>query len=177
MRRKYTSKTYMRGVSDWDLVIQRRETENYYLTIKRINKIDETFFVDRSGQSIVYLDDGYFVVEFTPLNHFYNARAFLDKDANVVGYYFDMSRDNGVEENIPYYDDLYLDIIYCPNEDNQIIVDDEDELLEALKSDQITKKEFDLAKDVCSELIEEIQQNKNIFINMDKKELIQKYFK
>ena len=88
-----------------------------------------------------------------------------------------MSRDNGVEENIPYYDDLYLDIIYCPNEDNQIIVDDEDELLEALKSDQITKKEFDLAKDVCSELIEEIQQNKNIFINMDKKELIQKYFK
>ena len=60
----------MRGVSDWDLVIQRRETENYYLTIKRINKIDETFFVDRSGQSIVYLDDGYFVIEFTPLNHF-----------------------------------------------------------------------------------------------------------
>ena len=62
MRRKYTSKTYMRGVSDWDLVIQRRETENYYLTIKRINKIDETFFVNRSGQSIVYLDDCYFVV-------------------------------------------------------------------------------------------------------------------
>lgn len=167
----------MRGVSDWDLVIQKRNTEKYYLTIKRINKIDETFFVDRSGQRIVYLDNGYFVVEFTPLGYFYNARAFLDKDANVVGYYFDMSRNNGIEENIPYYDDLYLDIIYSPNEDKRIIVDDEDELLEALNNSQITKKEFDLANGVCSELIEEIKQNRNVFINMDKKELIKKYFK
>ncbi len=176
MKRKYTSKTYMKGVSDWDLVIQKRENENYYLTIKRINKIDETFFMNKSGKDIVYLDNGYFVVEFTPLNHFYNARAYLDKNANVVGYYFDMTCYNGVEENIPYYDDLYLDIIYCPNEDNQIIVDDEDELLEALQNEQITKKEFDLARKVCSELIEEIQENKNVFVNMDKKELIQKYF-
>ena len=167
----------MRGVSDWDLVIQKRESENYYLTIKRINKIDETFLIDRSGQNIVYLDNGYFVVEFTPLNHFYNARAFLDKNANVIGYYFDMISCNGVEENIPYYDDLYLDILYCPNEGNQIIIDDEDELLEALNSNKITKEEFNLAKKVCSELIEEIQENKNIFVNMDKKELIQKYFK
>ena len=84
---------------------------------------------------------------------------------------------NGVEENIPYYDDLYLDILYCPNEGNQIIIDDEDELLEALNSNKITKEEFNLAKKVCSELIEEIQENKNIFVNMDKKELVQKYFK
>ena len=34
----------MKGVSDWDLVIQKRESENYYLTIKRINKIDETYW-------------------------------------------------------------------------------------------------------------------------------------
>ena len=177
MKRKYTSKTYMKGVSDWDLVIQKRESENYYLTIKRINKIDETYFMNRTGQNVVYLDNGYFVVEFTPLNHFYNARAYLDRNANVVGYYFDMTHCNGVEENIPYYDDLYLDIIYCPNKGNQIIVDDEDELLEALNSKQITQKDFELAKDVCSELIEEIQKNKNIFVNMDKKGLIQKYFK
>ena len=177
MRKKYTSKTYMRGVYDWDLVVLKRESENYYLTIKRINKIDQTFSVDRAEHSIIYIDDGYYIVEFTPLNQFYNARVYLDRDANVIGYYFDMSRGNGLEENIPYYDDLYLDIIYSPNEGNQIIIDDEDELLDALSAKKITKEEFDLAKDVCSTLVYEIREKKNIFINMDKKELIRRYFK
>ena len=42
---------------------------------------------------------------------------------------------------------------------------------------KITKEEFDLAEDVCSKLLEEIQTNRNIFINMDKKELIKRYFR
>ena len=33
MRKKYTSKTYMREVSDWDLVVLKRKSENYYLFI------------------------------------------------------------------------------------------------------------------------------------------------
>lgn len=177
MRKKYLSKTYMRGVSDWDLVLLKRKSENYYLCIKRINEIDQAFVVETSGQSIVYIDNGYYIVEFTPLDKFYNARVYLDKDANVIGYYFDMSRGNGVEENVPYYDDLYLDLIYCPNEDDLLSIEDEDELLDALNAGKITKKEYNLAKDVCSSLIEEIRKKKNIFINMDKKELIKRYFK
>lgn len=177
MRKKYTSKTYLRGVSDWDLVVQKRKTENYYVSIKRINEIDQPFVVDVSGQSIVYIDNGYYIVEFTPLNQFYNVRVFLNKNADVIGYYFDISRGNGVEENIPYYDDLYLDIIYCPGDSEFTAIDDEDELLEALNAGKITKEEFDLANRVCSRLFEEIQEKKNIFVNMDKKELIQIYFK
>ena len=177
MRKKYTSKTYLRGVSDWDLVIQKRKAENYYVSIKKINEIVQPFVVDMSGHSIVYIDNDYYIVEFTPLNQFYNVRVFLDKNADVIGYYFDISRENGVEENIPYYDDLYLDIIHCPADNNFTAVDDEDELLDALNAEKITREEFDLAKDVCSRLFEEIQTNKNIFINMDKKELIQRYFR
>lgn len=177
MRKKLTSKTYLRGVSDWDLIIQKRKSENYYITIKRINEIDKPFVVDITGKNKVCLDNGYYLIEFTPLDKYYNVRIFLDKDSNITGYYFDISRGNGVEENIPYYDDLYLDIIYCPDDNNFITIVDEDELLEALKKGEITKEEFDLAKDVCSKLFEEIQTKKNMFVNMNKKELIQKYFK
>ena len=176
MRKKYTSKTYMRGVSDWDLVVQKRKQEDYYLTIKRINEINEPFIVKESGKDIVYIDNNYYIIEFTPLNKFYNARVFLDKDADVIGYYFDISRGNGVEENIPYYDDLYLDIIYSPANNNFISIDDEDELLEALTTGKITTEEFKLAKDVCSSLVNEIKENKNLFVNIDKKQLINRYF-
>lgn len=166
----------MRGVTDWDFIVMKRNTENYYLSIKRINQIDKTFVVEQFGKSIVYIDNGYYIIEFTPLDQFYNARVYLDRDANVIGYYFDMSRGNGVKENIPYYDDLYLDVIFCPD-GNLIEIIDEDELNDALNDGKITREEFDLAKNVCSTLIDEIQKKKNIFINIDKKELIQKYFK
>jgi len=176
MRKKYTSKTYMRGVSDWDLVVLKRKSENYYLSIKRVNQIDEAFSVNVSGQNIIYIDNGYYIMEFTPLNQFYNVRVFLDKNADVIAYYFDISRGNGVEQNIPYYDDLYLDIIYCPVDSDFIAIDDEDELLDALNHGKITDDEFVLSKDVCSNLVKEIQDKRNIFVNMDKKDLIQRYF-
>lgn len=111
------------------------------------------------------------------MEQFYNVRVFLDRNAEVLGYYFDISRGNGVEENIPYYDDLYLDIIHCPADNDFTVIVDEDELLDALKYWKITREEFDLANEVCSKLFEEILANKNIFINMDKKELIQRWFK
>ena len=166
----------MRGVSDWELVMVKRKLENYYLSIKKINEIDQPFVVNRTGKSIIYIDNGYYIVEFTPLNQFYNARAYLNSKADVIGYYFDISKGNGVEENIPYYNDLYLDIIFSPNEEKFITIDDENELLDALKIGEITKKEFDFAKDTCSRLVEEIKNDKNIFVNMNKKKLIQKYF-
>ena len=81
------------------------------------------------------------------------------------------------QENIPYYDDLYLDIIHCPADNDFTVIVDEDELLDALNTGKITREEFDLANEVCSKLFEEILANKNIFINMDKKELIQRWFK
>ena len=177
MRKKFTSKTYLRGVSDWDFVMQKQKSENYYLSIKKINEIDQPFIVDISGQSVVYIDNGYYIVEFTPLEQFYNVRVFLDRNAEVLGYYFDISRGNGVEENIPYYDDLYLDIFHCPAYNDFTVIVDEDELLEALNTGKITREEFDLANEVCSKLFEEILANKNIFVNMDKKELIQRWFK
>ena len=160
--------------SDGSFVAKIRKLLSKY---KKINEIDQPFIVDISGQSVVYIDNGYYIVEFTPLEQFYNVRVFLDRNAEVLGYYFDISRGNGVEENIPYYDDLYLDIIHCPADNGFTVIDDEDELLEALNTGKITREEFDFANEVCSKLFEEIQANKNIFVNMDKKELIQMWFK
>lgn len=177
MRKKSISKTYMRGVTDWDFIVIKRKKENYYLCIKRINEIDQAFIIDKFGKKTVFMDNGYYIVEFTPLNQFYNGRVYLDMDANVIGYYFDMSLGNGVEDNIPYYDDLYLDVIYSPNQNGIVELEDENELLDALNNGKITKEQYDLANETCSNLIEEIKSHKNIFINMNKRDLIQRYFK
>ena len=86
-------------------------------------------------------------------NQFYNGRVYLDRNLNVLGYYFDMSLGNGIENNIPYYDDLYLDVIYSPNNNELIECEDENELLEALNNKKITQEQYELAKNTCSNLM------------------------
>ena len=46
-------------------------------------------------------------------------------------------------DGVPYFDDLYLDLVVYP--DGTIIVDDMDELEEALSKKDITQEQFNLA--------------------------------
>ena len=167
MRKKYTDKTYLKGVSRYSVATRKLKGQDTYIVVKNILEIDEPFI-----KNVTLIDNGYYILEYTPIDKLYNARAFIDKELNTVSYYFDISLGNGVENGRPYYDDLFLDIVYGADTDNNVKVLDEDELLEALDRGAITKKEFDLAHSVCTKLVEEIKDNRNSFINMNKKEII-----
>ena len=167
MRKKYADETYLRGVAQYHIITKELKKQNAYIVLKKINEINKNLI-----KKSVLIDNGYYVMEYTPLDKLYNARAFIDKDLNAVSYYFDISLGNGVDNGRPYYDDLFLDIVYGTETDNMVRILDEDELLEALESGQITKQDYDLAHRVCNELANEIQENKNIFINTDKKQVI-----
>ena len=180
MRKKYTDETYLRGVSKYNVTTKEIKEQNAYIVIKEIMEIiphrQPFLLIDRieeikKGESVT-IDNGFYIVEYTPINGLYNARAFLDNELNTISYYFDISLGNGVDNGRPYYDDLYLDIIYGADSDNKTTILDADELLEAFQNGKITKDEYDLANSVCSKLVKEIEDGKNIFINMDKKELI-----
>ena len=45
MRKKLTSKVYMRGVVDWNILVSKRADENFYVLIKKINKIEQPFTI------------------------------------------------------------------------------------------------------------------------------------
>ena len=169
MRKKYTDETYLRGVSRYKIIKKELKEENAYLILKKIINIDKPFIKRET-----LIDNGYYIMEYTPLNKLYNIRVFIDKDLNTIMYYFDISLGNGIENGKPYYDDLFLDIIYPNNSKDLIIIDDEDELEEALNNGQITKEEYDLANKTCNELKTELKEHKNNFVNIDKKELIKK---
>ena len=65
----------------------------------------------------------------------------------------------------PYYDDLFLDIIIGKTGDIRVL--DEDELEDALKLGIITQNEFDFAVQIKDELLKQIQEKTNAFIEMD----------
>ncbi len=176
MKKKLVSKTYMRGVSSWEFIVTKNEDEDFFLCIKKNNKIDGPFEVQTEHGTTLFIDDGYYIVEYTPMNKLYNGRVYLDRDLDEIEYYFDISNGNGLEDNIPYYDDLYLDLIIKPRKGNEQEVCDENELKDALINKEITLEEYDKAYKTLNELSEEIKQGKNYFVNLDKAEFVKKYF-
>lgn len=167
MRKKYTDETYLRGVTQYNVIKKELKNQNAYIVLKKIIEIDEPFV-----KNSTLIDNGYYIMEYTPMDKLYNARVFIDKNLNAVSYYFDISLGNGVNDGRPYYDDLFLDIIYGTETNNTVKILDEDELQKALESGQITKQNYDLAHSTCRELVDEIQENRNFFINTDKKQII-----
>lgn len=176
MRKKLVSKTYMREVSDYEMIIINNEDMDYYLCIKKINKINPPFVLHEFGEDIVHIDNGYYIVEYTPKNKLYNARVYIDNNKNIIDYYFDVSSENGLEDKIPYYDDLYLDVLYYPNQNDLVLYDDMNELENALKDKKITQEQFDSAISTAEQLVTEIKNKNNDFINLDVISLIGRYF-
>lgn len=176
MRKKLVSKTYMKEVTDYEMVIINNDDKDYCLCIKKINKVNPPFVLHQFGRDVTHIDNGYYIVECTPKNEFYNARVYINNNKEIIDYYFDISNGNGIEDKVPYYDDLYLDVLYYPNENNLIKYDDMNELEDALNEGKITKEEFDKAIETGEKLINEIKNNTNFFINIDFISLIEKYF-
>lgn len=168
MRKKLISKTYLRDVNKYNLKIYY-DKEDYYLAIKKIIDIKEPFI---SPNGLRLIDNGYYIAEVIPKNENYTMRVYFNKKMERLEYYFDISLENGIDEEskIPYYDDLYLDITL---KDDIIEILDEDELEEALKSKKITKNEYDLANKTKENLLESIEKNNNKYIKLD----LEKYLK
>ena len=56
--------------------------------------------------------------------------------------------------------------------DNFILLDDRDELKDALNDGKIDQEEYDLAYEVANSLMEELLTNNNIFVNRGLKDYI-----
>ncbi len=81
----------------------------------------------------------------------YCITAILNEKRRIVLWYLDMIDTHGLDtDGVPYFDDLYLDLIVLP--DGTIYEDDRDELEDALKQGNITDRQFADALDTSRRL-------------------------
>lgn len=102
-------------------------------------------------------DNNYKWLEFYNYNAKVLLTAMYNQNNEIIEWYFDIARSIGKENNIPYEDDLYLDVLVKPN--GEIILLDEDELKEAYERLEITKEEYDETYKVANDLIEKVKGN------------------
>lgn len=97
-------------------------------------------------------------LEFIPRDEKYMITAFININGKIDAWYIDMIGGYGIcDDGVAYYDDLYLDIGVHPS--GHIMVDDMDELEEALRDGVITKEQFDMAIETKDKLLSGILTN------------------
>ena len=168
MNRKLISKTYLKDVNKYELNLYF-DNKDYYLAIKKFINVEKPFIL-QSG--VCLIDNGYYMAEVIPKKENYIMRIYFNEKKERIEYYFDVTLKNGLDEksNIPYYDDLYLDVTI--NRNGEVKVLDEDELLEALNRKEISEDEYNLANKTKESLLESIINKNNKYMDLDLEEYL-----
>jgi predicted RNA-binding protein associated with RNAse of E/G family len=94
-----------------------------------------------------------------PQGEHFTLTTMFDEQGKVIQWYIDICLRHGVtENNIPWLDDLFLDIVVFPTGEIKLL--DFDELKSALAVDEISKHEYDLAVLESEKLMSKISENK-----------------
>ena len=130
-------------------------------------EVEDKLFVS-NGKCI--MDNNYKWLEFYDYNSKVKLTAIYDENNEIIEWYFDLAREIGKENGIPFEDDLYLDVVVTPNGDISLL--DETELKEAFDRLEISKEDYDMAYNEAEQLMNKLKNNKEQL-----KDFTEKYLK
>lgn len=146
--------------SEWKCILKKDlrivdvDTEEFKGHIGRLDilEVSEPQVWKFQGEDITVCDKGLKWLSILPKEDYYCITAMMNENCQMLLWYIDMIARRGVEDGVPYFDDLYLDLVVYP--DGTIVVDDFDELEEALENKDITEEQFQLAVETAKQLRE-----------------------
>ncbi len=135
-----------------------------YIGLLEIHAVEEPQIWRFNGEDIVVCDRGIKWLTILPGDDFYCITCMLNEQEEILLWYIDMIAGQGIDrDGIPYFDDLYLDLVVYP--DGTIVEDDMDELVEALKQKDITEEQYQLALRTAERLRMSLLHDVPSFIN------------
>lgn len=164
---------------NWKRVLEKKYINKYVnnpdfkgnISLLTAVKVKEKKVKIINGKEYVLLDDNYKWLELYPEDNKNLAiRAGISDKDEIFDFFIDIAQNSSLTEyGVPYIDDLYLDITINPL--GELNFEDEDELQDALDSNDITKEQYSLAYRVANET------RKKLDGNFDKlKEFCMKYY-
>ncbi len=162
-------KKQVKEVTQMDVTIKKIENLNTYITLKEIKEVERPYSIYINGELVKKLDKNFTIMEYTPLDKLYNVRVHINDKQEILEYYFDIINENKIQDGIPFYNDLYLDVAYfqpaATKGGTYIQLDDSKELEQALKDNIIDKEQYEMAYKVAADLMKELKEKKNWYVN------------
>lgn len=140
---------------------------NGYVCLVKIKNVEKPWLISNDGFNVCILDENYEWLEIYPDNEKYAITVMYDDKQNLIEWYFDMIKSRGIENGIPYIDDLYLDLVIGPKGEKVVL--DEDELKNALDRNEITLEEFEMAYMTLRKLENKYVENQEELIELTTK--------
>ncbi|PFA69156.1 hypothetical protein CN378_04570 [Bacillus sp. AFS015802] len=159
LKRKYGNR------ADWKRVEQRKYAQTHLhtkefqgnITLLNTVEVKEPLTTRYGEKDICIVDNGYMWLQHFPLGKHHSVTTMFDANGEIVQWYIDICLENGVEDGVPWMDDLYLDIVVLPS--GEIFVLDEDELEQAYESGTISKKKYDIAHNEVKEIMRQLDND------------------
>lgn len=168
-RRKYADRTRWVRVVERKFTVKKLGTRAFtgYVTRLELLNVREPLCVTELGKRFTIADDGFTWLQHFPRGEAYCLTTQLNARGKVVHYYVDIANKTGVTDGIPWWDDLYLDIIIVPGRGAKIV--DEDDLERALAKGIITKSHAKRARAEAKRLKALIDQDRFKLLHLSKK--------
>ena len=170
MKRSRLSYDEWKCITSKDIFGKRVNSEllNGYIGLIDIKEVSEAQIWKFNGEDIVVCDKGRKWLSILPQDDWYCITAMMDEDGKILLWYIDMIAKQGIDiDGVPYFDDLYLDLVVYPN--GTIVVDDMDELEDALAKGDITQEQYNLAIETSNRLQRGMLSNISSFIEYTRK--------
>lgn len=165
MKKKFIDSVYMKEVTEKVFYVEKNKDIDGYIGLKYIKETSKPISYYCNGSKYVCLDKDFTILEYVPIGRNYNCRIFFDKDNQPLEFYFDINDGVGIENNVPWYNDMYLDVIVeCPKITGgfyYIRLDDEKEFIQAKRDGILSDKQFKEGYRVANSLMSELKNQTN----------------
>ena len=155
------------GINEYYIKRVEEKYFNGYICLVKMKNVKKPWIVKDDELEDCILDENYEWLEIYPDNEKYAITAMFDDNNNLIEWYFDMIKTNGVENGVPYIYDLYLDLVIKSN--GKEVVLDEDELKEALNNRDISKNDFNMAYKTMKKIQDKYRNNLRELIELTNK--------
>lgn len=146
----------MKSVDDGSNKIKSFNNEDFTgdVSLIKFNKVNKPFIVE--GSNVCIINDNYKWLEFYDYNKKHLLTAMYNEKNEIIEWYYDIARRIGKDNEIPYEDDLYLDVVVTP--DGNIKLLDEDELKAAFDKFEVSQADYDMAYDEANKLMNMLKE-------------------
>lgn len=138
--------------ADWRRITQRRFAVTYldgpeftgYVALLWIDAVRAPMWDAFFGRGVTVADVGYSWLQHFPSDGHAIVTTMFDAGGNIIEWYVDIIADHGVgDDGVPWYDDLYLDVVALPT--GEVAIVDGDELNAALRAGDIDENLHEMA--------------------------------
>lgn len=156
-KRFVTNPKNMKIVEQGSLQIKNMDDEFFKgdVALVKFDKMHEPYII--KDINLCMANDNYKWLEFYNYHNKIKLTAMYNEKNEIVEWYFDIARKIGKENDIPYEDDLYLDVVMTANGDVKLL--DEDELKAAFDRLEVSKKDYDDVYKLAFDLMEKLKGN------------------